>query len=83
MSTHRFPIALPLHLRALVPLLAACPAVALAHPGDHGSDWLQAVMHLLSEPDHLAGGALALVLAAWGTRALLRRRAAREAARDH
>jgi hypothetical protein len=43
---------------------------------DHGSNWLQAVMHLLSEPDHLAAGALALAFAFWGIRMLLRRRGA-------
>ena len=54
-------------------LLAAAPAV-WAHPGDHGSSWFEAAMHLLSEPDHLAGIMLALVAAVWGVRALLRRR---------
>ena len=29
-------------------------SVALAHPGHHGSDWLHAAVHMLTEPDHLA-----------------------------
>jgi len=83
MSTHRLPIVFPRRPRALGLVLAACPAIALAHPGDHGSDWLQALMHLVSEPDHLAGGVLAAALAVWGIRALLRRRAARGSAGEH
>ena len=83
MFTHRVPLALALRPRALGLFLAVCPVIAFAHPGGHGSDWLQAVMHLLSEPDHLAGGALALAVAVWGLRALLRRRAARGSAGDH
>jgi len=83
MSTYRFRNAFPRRPHALGLLLVACPAIALAHPGDHGSDWLQALMHLVSEPDHLAGGILAAALAVWGIRALLRRRAARGSAGEH
>ena len=49
------------------------PTVARAHPGEHGSDWLDAVMHLLSEPDHLAAAILAVIVAIAGVRALVRR----------
>lgn len=62
-------------------LAAGLPAVALAHPGDHGSDWLHAAMHLLSEPDHLGMVLLAIAAAVWGVR-LLRRRGRRGAASD-
>ena len=53
--------------------IATLPSLAWSHPGDHGSDWLQAVMHLLSEPDHLAAAAIALIAAVVGVRAILRR----------
>ncbi len=76
MSPRLSPMAVSLRLRALGLMLGAIPAIASAHPGDHGSNWLQAVMHLLSEPDHLAAGALALAFAFWGIRMLLRRRGA-------
>jgi len=49
------------------------PVAALAHPGDHGSDWFHAVMHLLTEPDHLSMILLAVVAAVWGVRQLRRR----------
>ena len=52
---------------------ATLPSLALAHPGDHGSDWLNAVMHLLSEPDHLAAAGLALIVAIACIRVLVRR----------
>lgn len=78
MFTRLAPIAVSLRPCALGLTLAALPAIASAHPGHHGADWLQAVMHLLSEPDHLAAGALALALAVWGSRVLLRRRVARD-----
>ncbi len=82
MFTRLSPMAASLRPRALGLMLAALPAIASAHPGHHGSDWLQAVMHLLSEPDHLAAGALALALAVWGSRVLLRRRGARSSTSD-
>ncbi len=60
--------------RLIAGLLAVgVPVTALAHPGHHGSDWLQAVMHLLTEPDHLGMILLAIVAAAWGVRQLRRR----------
>jgi hydrogenase/urease accessory protein HupE len=54
-------------------VVATLPSLALAHPGDHGSDWLNAVMHVLSEPDHLAAAGLALIVAIAGVRITLRR----------
>ena len=82
MFTRLAPFVVSLRSRALGLTLAALPAIASAHPGHHGADWLQAVMHLLSEPDHLAAGALALAIAVWGIRALLSRRAARGSSSD-
>ena len=76
MSPRLSPMAVSLRLRALGLMPGAIPGIASAHPGDHGSNWLQAVMHLLSEPDHLAAGALVLAFAFWGIRVLLRRRGA-------
>ncbi len=76
MSSSPYPLAVSQRPRTLGLVLAALPAIASAHPGEHGSDWLHAVMHLLSEPDHLAAGALALAFAVWGVRTLLRRRGA-------
>lgn len=49
--------------RAIV-LAVLLPTAALAHPGDHAHAGL---MHLLTEPDHLAmiAGAAVVVFAAW------------------
>lgn len=59
--------------------LAALPGAALAHPGPHGGGLLEALLHLLGEPDHLAmlGGAIAvgLLLARLAAAARARRRA--------
>ncbi len=63
----------PLRATCAALVSAALPAAVFAHSGDHGSDWLQAVMHLLSEPDHLAAAALAGVVAVWIARAFIRR----------
>jgi len=47
--------------------------VAHAHPGQHGHDWVAALMHLVSEPDHLTGIVLAVgVVAALVLRRLRR-----------
>jgi hydrogenase/urease accessory protein HupE len=62
-----------LHARFAGLAVATLPSLALAHPGDHGSDWLHAVMHLLSEPDHLAAAALAVGVAVVAVRAITRR----------
>ena len=65
---------LPLVMSGAALVLAGAAPQARAHPGDHGADWMHAVMHLLSEPDHLVAIALALAVAVWGVRAFLRRR---------
>jgi hydrogenase/urease accessory protein HupE len=54
-------------------LALSTTGIAHAHPGQHGHDWLAALMHLVSEPDHLAGIALAVgVVAALVMRRLRR-----------
>ena len=58
-------VSLPIAARAgLLSLsMTITSTLAWAHPGQHGHDWLSAVMHLLTEPDHLAGIALVAVIA--------------------
>lgn len=52
-------------------ILLAAAAPALAHPGPHGYD----LLHLLTEPDHLAAIALPLAIGlAWLLRRALKRR---------
>jgi len=51
--------------------------LAHAHPGDHGHDLWQAVMHMLSEPDHLAGIALVILVASFGLNRLRKSAAVR------
>lgn len=52
-------------MKRLAPALAMLPSAALAHSGDHRSSGL---LHVLTEPDHLAMlvvAAAALVYAVW------------------
>ena len=54
--------------------LSMC-GLAHAHPGEHGHDWLAALLHLVSEPDHLAGIVLAVgVIAVLAWRGLRRKK---------
>ncbi|MDP3584141.1 MAG: hypothetical protein Q8R61_03375 [Thiobacillus sp.] len=55
---------------------------AYAHPGEHHGNMLDAVVHLLSEPDHLAMTLIALVIGIGGAR-IYRRRAAARAQNTH
>jgi hydrogenase/urease accessory protein HupE len=50
---------------------------AYAHPGEHHGNILNAVVHLLSEPDHLAMALIAVVIGVAGARLYRRRAAAR------
>lgn len=50
---------------------------AYAHPGAHHGSILNAVVHLLSEPDHLAMALIAGVVGVAGARFYRRRAAAR------
>ncbi len=80
----RFRPALRTAGHALLALLAAAPGTALAHPGEHHGGLLDALMHLLGEPDHLAMllGALVagLLLARRSAAARARRQAGRHRA---
>lgn len=53
-------------------IFAGLSGSALAHPGDHGLSVLGSLAHLLTEPDHLAMIAGAVIVAAvawrWGKR---------------
>ena len=48
-------------MKRILPTLILLPSVALAHPGDHHATGL---LHLLTEPDHLA--MIAVVVAVLG-----------------
>ncbi|MHB1216325.1 MAG: hypothetical protein ACYCY9_15200 [Thiobacillus sp.] len=50
---------------------------AYAHPGAHHGNILDAVVHLVSEPDHLAMALIAGVIGVAGARIYRRRAAAR------
>jgi hydrogenase/urease accessory protein HupE len=50
---------------------------AYAHPGDHHGGILNAVVHLVSEPDHLTMALIAVVIGVAGARFYHRRAAAR------
>ncbi len=67
----------PLKRAAVTTALLGLAQPALAHPGEHGSSWFAAALHLLSEPDHLAGLAIGLLVALVLARAGLRRLGAR------
>ncbi len=47
--------------------LAGFAGSAMAHPGDHGFSLTGSLVHLLSEPDHLAmmAGAVVAAVVAW------------------
>ena len=56
---------------------------AFAHPGSHHDAWYATILHILSEPDHLAL-LLAAIIAGWaGARLMLRRNATVERNRHH
>jgi hydrogenase/urease accessory protein HupE len=50
---------------------------AFAHPGGHQGNMLDAVVHLVSEPDHLAMALIAGVIGVAGARIYRRRAASR------
>jgi hypothetical protein len=55
----------------LTATLAAAPAAAFAHPGDHsGLSLAQAAHHMLTQPDHLSALVIAVALAGTGWGAL-------------
>lgn len=68
-------------MRKLIPfLLAAVVLPAQAHPGEHHAGWFATVWHLVSEPDHLAMAAIAVVVGVAVAKAL--RHQGTRAARD-
>jgi hydrogenase/urease accessory protein HupE len=58
-------------------LLVLFSPLAYAHPGEHHGNMLDAVVHLLSEPDHLAMALIAVVVGVVGARICRRRAASR------
>jgi hydrogenase/urease accessory protein HupE len=60
---------------AILPLLFS--PVAHAHPGEHHGTLFDAVVHLLTEPDHLAMAAIAVLVGVVGARLHRRRSQAR------
>lgn len=60
---------------ALLPLLFS--PLAHAHPGEHHGNLLDAVAHLLTEPDHLVMAAIAVLAGIAGARFYRRRSQAR------
>jgi hydrogenase/urease accessory protein HupE len=58
--------------RLLLLGLAALTGPALAHPGTHHDAWMATLLHLLSEPDHLALALGAVVAGIAGALALRR-----------
>ena len=54
-------------------LLATIAPAALAHPGDHHEGWMATLVHLLTQPDHLALLLLAAGAGWAGARMLARR----------
>ena len=58
-------------------LLVLFSPFAYAHPGEHHGNILNAVVHLVSEPDHLAMALIAVVVGVAGARFYRRRAVAR------
>jgi len=58
-------------------LLTLAPLSAVAHPGEHHMGLLAGLVHLLSEPDHLAMAAIAIVIGIWGARRFIARKTAK------
>lgn len=60
---------------ALLPLLFS--PLAHAHPGAHHGTLMDSIVHLLTEPDHLAMAAIAVLVGIAGARFFRRRSQAR------
>ena len=58
-------------MKRLLTLSLLTPTAALAHPGDHGTS---SILHLLTEPDHLALLAVIVAAVAFAIIKLLARR---------
>jgi hypothetical protein len=66
-------------MQALMTLALAWSSVAWAHPGEHHGNLGDALLHLMSEPDHVALLVAAAVIGGFG--ALMMRRRAKAARR--
>ncbi|MGC2164703.1 MAG: HupE/UreJ family protein [Gallionella sp.] len=60
----------------VIACIALTPMSALAHPGEHHQGLMATLVHLLTEPDHLAMAAITLLIGIWGVRRLRVRRTA-------
>ncbi len=60
-------------IRTPTALALAWSGAAWAHPGEHHETLLATLVHLFSEPDHLAMAAAAVIAGVLGARALRRR----------
>jgi hydrogenase/urease accessory protein HupE len=63
--------------KSIAMLLVLFSPFAYAHPGEHHGGMLNAVAHLVSEPDHLAMAFIAVVVGVAGARIYRRRAASR------
>lgn len=68
-------------MRSVLLVLMLHATNAFAHPGDHHDNLLASLIHLLTEPDHLALAAMA-VLIAFTARRFFVRRAKAQRSRD-
>ncbi len=66
---------------ALLPLPFS--SLAYAHPGEHHGNLLNAIVHLLTEPDHLVMAAIAVLVGIAGARFYRRRSQARAQSKRH
>jgi hydrogenase/urease accessory protein HupE len=60
-------------IKVMLAFALATAGYASAHSGDHHDSMLATLMHLLSEPDHLALAVGAVIVGALGARLLHRR----------
>lgn len=61
--------------KTIFTLLIITPISALAHPGEHHHGLPATIIHLLTEPDHLAMAAIAIAIGVWGARRMSARKA--------
>lgn len=63
-----------MYIQSIIVVSALFSPLAYAHPGEHHGDFMDAIVHLVSEPDHLALALIAVAAGVAGAR-LYRRRA--------
>ncbi|WP_432695071.1 HupE/UreJ family protein [Marinobacterium sp. YM272] len=67
---------------SLTAALALAPGAAFAHEGEHGGAFFKELMHVVTEPDHLAivvAGAALIGCVSWVRRSARKRAQARQA----